>query len=83
MGESRGCTPECRKVTGRACHCGACHISFTGLTAFDKHRVGDVEHRVCSEPGAVGLELNAHGLVGFPGGRPNYWNTDSTELGSP
>jgi hypothetical protein len=41
---------------GRA-HCGACHRTFTGVTAFDSHRTaaGEGEHGGCREPADVGL----------------------------
>lgn len=34
------------------CHCSACHVSFAGLDAFDRHRAGGT----CAvpQPGAVG-----------------------------
>ena len=39
------------------CHCTACHSTFTGVTAFDKHRDGSHSHstRHCIEPANVGL----------------------------
>lgn len=32
-----------------SCHCGACHVTFTGITAFDAHRVGGV----CNDPASL------------------------------
>jgi hypothetical protein len=34
-------------------HCSACHITFTGITAFDKHR----RRRKCLTPESIGLVL--------------------------
>lgn len=34
------CNSECRRPTGRMCHCGACHKTFVGITVFDEHRRG-------------------------------------------
>jgi hypothetical protein len=41
----------------RACHCSACHRTFTGLEAFDKHRSGShaAGTRHCVDPAGVGL----------------------------
>ena len=41
----------------KTCHCPACHETFTGPTAFDKHRAGshiDATRR-CTDPKTVGL----------------------------
>ena len=43
-------------------HCTACHLTFTGLTAFDKHRTGshsDRRGRFCLAPEVVGLVLTS------------------------
>lgn len=44
-------------------HCSGCHQTFTGLTAFDRHRDGDhaKSTRHCRTPHDVGLELNRNG----------------------
>lgn len=31
-------------------HCAGCHRSFMGIVAFDKHRRGPAENRVCIDP---------------------------------
>jgi hypothetical protein len=36
----------------RACHCAGCHRTFSGLTAFDRHR-----GRRCVDPFEAGLVL--------------------------
>lgn len=52
-------------------HCAACHQTFTGLTAFDKHRDGDHARgtRGCMPPAAVGLvdASRDYPCWGFPG----------------
>lgn len=46
------------KWTGdRTCHCGACHLTFTCLSAFDTHR----KDFGCLHPGAVGLVTHERG----------------------
>lgn len=62
---------RCRKGcewTGRgACHCSACHQTFTGLTAFDKHRAG-VGDGPCRTPDSIGLVHNdIRHMWQFPG----------------
>lgn len=34
-------------------HCGGCHQTFTGITAFDKHRVGPPSNRICLDPSSA------------------------------
>ncbi|TDH48865.1 hypothetical protein E2F47_22125 [Mycobacterium eburneum] len=50
---------KCRQRWGglNTSHCSACHQTFTGLTAFDKHRDGNHAHgtRHCVAPQSVGL----------------------------
>lgn len=53
------------------CHCSACHQTFTGLTAFDKHRAGShmPDTRHCLEPASRGLvdAGRAYACWGLPG----------------
>lgn len=30
------------------CHCRSCHLTFSGVTAFDMHRAGSVDNRSCT-----------------------------------
>jgi len=47
-----GCGGCDNQWTGlRACHCGACHVTFTGVRGFDIHRRGSR----CHDPATVGL----------------------------
>ncbi len=41
-------------------HCGACHLTFTSIEAFDLHRTGSHAKgtRSCTHPIAAGLELD-------------------------
>lgn len=50
----------CDTVTASQFHCGACHQTFGGLRAFDRHRVGHVNNRRCLAPQDLGLE-HRHG----------------------
>jgi hypothetical protein len=38
-------------------HCAGCHLTFTGLTAFDEHRTGSHQQRSCLPPEGAGLAL--------------------------
>lgn len=53
-------------------HCTGCHRTFTGITAFDKHRSGShsADTRHCVDPATVGLiDANrAYACWGFPSG---------------
>jgi hypothetical protein len=60
-------------------HCNGCHLTFTGLTAFDKHRDGPHTARKCLTPDSVGLVLTnrLYPCYGFPNTDNNdYWETD-------
>jgi len=46
----------------RRAHCSGCHLTFTGISAFDQHRV----HGACAAPAAVGLVERDGGLWGAP-----------------
>lgn len=46
-----GCTGHVPEKTGeRYGHCGACHLDFMGVGAFEKHRRGPWEARYCVDP---------------------------------
>lgn len=66
-------------------HCSACHLTFTGESAADKHRVGSFGldgDRRCLHPTEVGLEAREKPggwtLWGEPLGDPSeaWWNKD-------
>lgn len=61
----------------RTAHCGACHATFTGLSAFDKHRDGDHAkgNRHCLPPESVGLvdAGRQYPCWGWPGGEDDRW----------
>ena len=60
-------------------HCAACHLTFTGITAFDKHREGShITGRYCITPEAAGLVLSsrAYPCYGMPGPETEFWNND-------
>lgn len=49
--------------TGQAtCHCAACHYTFTGLSAFDRHR----KEFTCRPPAEVGLVEHERGGSNSP-----------------
>lgn len=47
-----GCTPHAHELKSgpRFGHCGACHLNFMGVGAFDKHRRGPHDARYCVDP---------------------------------
>lgn len=63
-------------------HCTGCHSTFTGITAFDKHRTGShaKSTRSCLDPDTVGLvdAGRAYPCWGLPwtegGKRPAAWD---------
>lgn len=62
-------------------HCGGCHQTFTGLTAFDKHRDGShsAGTRHCVDPATVGLidAGRTYPCWGFPGTDNPHWSDES------
>lgn len=58
----RVCSAE-QKISGRTCHCGACHETFTRLSGFDGHRKGGA----CHIPD--GYSRNRWGFYMMPGRR--------------
>lgn len=65
---------ECGKTwTGKTrCHCMTCHVNFSSITAFDKHRVGTFDpvlDRRCADPADRGL-VERDGYWGLPGSHP-------------
>jgi hypothetical protein len=66
-----GCRCGVRWHGYNICHCAAtaCHRTFTGITAFDKHRAGSKRGEKageCSDPLNVGLVLNDRGQWSLP-----------------
>jgi len=56
-------------------HCGGCHETFTGLSAFEAHRQGDHgnDTRHCVSPTEAGLTMTARGYWGSPGDGTEWW----------
>lgn len=59
-----GCTAKWSGVT-RA-HCSGCHRTFTGVSAFDRHR----EDGACLDPASLGMVERDGGLWGAPAMTP-------------
>ena len=51
--------PKTNATPGHSrCKCGSCGEVFSGLSAFDKHRIGDhQEGKQCTDPATVDLEI--------------------------
>jgi hypothetical protein len=64
-----GCRCGVRWAGYQACHCAACHLTFTAIRAFDKHRGGNKHGEKpgeCSDPPNVGLVLKENQQWGYP-----------------
>lgn len=62
------CRCNARWAGSNTCHCGACHLTFSSVGTFDKHRVGGK----CNSPSDVGLVL-------IPGRAYEVWGTRAVE----
>lgn len=49
------------KLTGNRCLCSGCGEYFNSVGAFEKHRTGSAENRVCKPPESIGMSKNAAG----------------------
>lgn len=60
-------------------HCSACHLTFTGVSAFDRHRGADGE---CLLPPNLGMVLREGGIWGAPAMTPEQaaeiWKKDES-----
>lgn len=56
------CRPACIQPSPSQAHCSACHHTFGGITAFDRHRRGGE----CLDPLAIGLRADRKGIWRFP-----------------
>lgn len=56
-------------------HCGGCHTTFSGDSAFDRHRRGD-DGRQCLDPDAAGLVPRENRLGGVIWGHPGTWRPE-------
>jgi len=61
-------------------HCSACHLTFTGVSAFDRHRSADDE---CLDPTTLGMVLRPGALWGAPALSPEeaakIWKKEQTD----
>ncbi len=72
------CTCGARWSGASTAHCGACHHTFTGVSAFDQHR----RHGECVYPPAAGLVLRdrtGYTAWGLPGEFPAHLHRPATE----
>ena len=49
------------KLTGNRCLCSGCGEYFNSVSAFDMHRSGPADARVCRQPGEAGMVRNEAG----------------------
>lgn len=64
------CNPDCRKANGRQAHCASCHKTFSGITAFDDHRVAGKCEAIDGFTEVDGIWRDNR-----RGPRPSYWET--------
>lgn len=77
----------CRKTWSgnRAAHCGGCHETFTGITAFDAHQSwpkGSTPTGLCRLPADAGLEPRQQSwgvLWAMPNTGEQWWNHDEPD----
>lgn len=89
MGDRVTLPHHCPRCPGRwsganTCHCSVCHITFSGYTAFDKHRAGShAKGRYCLDPEAeldeegekvFRLTSRAYPCWGLAGEKPEFWS---------
>lgn len=56
------CTSTCIQPSPSQAHCGACHVTFGGITGFDRHR----RDGQCLTPEAIGHTDNGRGVYRLP-----------------
>lgn len=56
------CTTSCLAPTPHQAHCGVCHLTFSGVGGFDRHRKGGR----CAEPSTLGMARNPLGVWATP-----------------
>ncbi len=89
------CAPNCMRPTGKREHCSICHLTFSGGTAGDRHRVAaHVDHRgkrtsyrnrcmTADEMTAAGLVLGEDGVWRGTPPATNWEPRDETHARSP
>lgn len=60
------CRPTCIQPSPTQAHCGSCHRTLSGITAFDRHRRAGQ----CLSPLAIGLHADPRGIWRFPAPDP-------------
>lgn len=68
------------------CHCSGCHLNWTGLSAFDRHRTGShASGRHCLDPATAtddkgelifALSSRAYPCWGMAGDKPAFWEAE-------
>lgn len=56
------CTTTCIQPSPSQAHCGACHVTFGGVSGFDRHR----RDGQCLTPEAIGHADNGRGVFRAP-----------------
>lgn len=56
------CTTTCIQPSPSQAHCGACHVTFGGVTGFDRHR----RDGQCLTPAEIGYADNGSGVYRAP-----------------
>lgn len=56
------CAPTCIQPSPAQAHCGACHITWSGITGFDQHR----RDGQCLTPESIGYTRDPRGVYRAP-----------------
>lgn len=60
------CTTTCVQPSPRNAHCAVCHITLSGVSAFDRHRRAGG----CVDPAALGFVKDRRGIWRYPAPDP-------------
>lgn len=56
------CTTTCVRPSPSQAHCSVCHVTWSGITGFDRHRIDDQ----CRTPAEIGYVDDGRGVFRAP-----------------
>lgn len=66
----------------QASHCGACHLTFSSITSFDRHQNRAGSEKLCRDPqdaGLVPVEKPWGVMWSMPGRPAPYWRREDAD----